>query len=694
MVARLLCALDTETDLLATGNVATKLVCAQIAWAHGVEMRSTGDSDLESFVAHAFDHEVVLQNAPFDLLVIFRAFPKLRPVIWRALEQGRVHDTMVREKLLNLATTGKMDFATTPDGANIKISYSLEALAKRWLGKDRSAAKRGADSWRLRYKELDGIPSSKFPAEARDYALEDAQDTLEIYARQEDRGNAVSAHEINEGRVSPGWSVFKTQSFQVGCAFSLFLSSAWGIPIDQAAREKIVRFLETELSLDKHQELVGAKLLIPPVAFKKKKNPDGTPAMTDERMDVTALKEHIVVVSQKAGLDVAVTATGRVATDKEVIAALAKHSKPLQQYQHRQKLGKLVSTEMPRLLNNDGSPAPRIHPCYDVLKETGRTSSYHSSLYASANIQNVDPRARGCYVPDPGWLMFSVDYGALDLVALGQVCFWKFGHSIHRDRLNAGIDLHAYLGSQIAFALEPSFASYCRKVGALDAMAIYREFMSFKKGDEAEQKFFKLYRKFAKPTGLGYPGGLGPATFIDFARTPYEVIVDETQARELRQIWLGTYPEMPEYFDWVANGLVDPDNPGKYYYLSPLGMKRAGAAYTAACNGVGLQTPEAEAAKLAFWNVTRACYDPALDSPLYGCRTFAFIHDEILGQVPDDRWAHERVQEVGRIMQESLQEIMPDMKPSVAGCLQRRWNKDAEPVYDEQKRLIVWEPKS
>jgi len=171
------------------------------------------------------------------------------------------------------------------------------------------------------------------------------------------------------------------------------------------------------------------------------------------------------------------------------------------------------------------------------------------------------------------------------------------------------------------------------------------------------------------------------------------VVVDLETAKRLRDIWFDTYPEMRPYFAWVTSDCKDPRNAEKYAYVSPLGMYRAGASYCACANGAALQTPSAEGAKLAVFRVVRACYDPTLGSCLYGCKPLAFIHDEIIVELPQDEFVHERANEVGRLMVEAMGEIMPDMTIKANPCLMERWNKDAEPVFDDKGRLTIWRPK-
>lgn len=188
---------------------------------------------------------------------------------------------------------------------------------------------------------------------------------------------------------------------------------------------------------------------------------------------------------------------------------------------------------------------------------------------------------------------------------------------------------------------------------------------------------------------------MGAPTFIAFARSPYGVEVDLDTAKAMKRIWLDTYPEMRQYFNWINGSCEDPWNSG-YCYTTPLGMYRAGASYCAAANGIGLQSPSAEGALMAVNSVVDNTFcNP--DSVLYPDangerhRPLMFIHDEIVSEVRLDV-AHECAYEIARLMEEAMEIITPQIPPKAEPVLMYRWNKNAEPVLDENGRLVPWIP--
>jgi len=660
---------------------------------------------MDAFILNLFDPTTrqVLCNAPYDLGVITAHDPALFPAVFQALEDGRIHDIRVREKLINLSASGRLEFIPMPDGSSMRINYSLAELETLYgvsHGVDRAAEKRGDDSLRLNYHKLDGAPLADWPADAREYPQRDASGTLLVWEGQEAR---LAAEQVS----------VVTQELRVAAAFCLRLMTCWGFPIDLAKRDEVLLQVQAELGPDKIGLLTEVGILrqpVPPKTYSTGRVTKGRPPTCDTK----TLHKIITQTCEAHGLEIKYTPSGNVCADKEVMERVAPFDPALKQYQHRQYLQQLANTELPRL------SGARVHPNYNELVETGRVSSFGNSdskgdaaAIPSCNITNVSSvrrvkhaegvaeiNVRHCYVPDPGWVLCSVDFASIEFVSMAQKCFSLFGHSVMRDLINRGVDPHAYLGAQLALQLEPDFAAVCYTNRWADPFVVLDAFLACKDSpDRSLSDFFKKYRKLAKPVGFGYPGGLGPRKFIEFARKdPYNLIVTQEEAQTLKRIWFETYPEIREYFDWITSECVDPNNVDSegracYTYTTPLGMVRAGATYTSACNGALLQSPAAEGALLAVFDVTRACYDETRESCLYGCRPLAFIHDDIVLAIPEDSHMHERAFEQARLQISAMKTVMPDVEVRAVPALMRRWDKEAEAVYDANQRLTVWEPK-
>lgn len=695
----MLVALDFETRPIgpnAEGDVicAPKAICASMAWTKTfhdpdpqceVETQLFAGPELHDAIEAILqddDIEIVIHNASFDLCVICESFPDLIPLVIAKIDASKVYCTRIREKILNIATHGRVDTLLLPDGSKDRILYDLNALGKKYLGTDRSAEKDSLDSWRTNYDRLEGLTAAEYPPEARDYAIQDAIDALLIYEAQEEAARDL---------IVPG---FPTESLNVAADFALKRMSCRGIAIDQERRAEVAAKVAEDLTPEKLAPLYQAGILNPEEPPRPHKtNPGRMTKGKPASVNTKALRALVEAVAAKVGYELKTTDSGLTSTDVEVLEELRTHDEILEAYAQRQHAQKLVTTYLPAL-----EGAKRVHAGYDCVKETFRTSSSADKLYKfSLNVQNQDPRIRPCFVPSDGMLFASIDYSGIELACLGQKIKTIFGSSTLLDQINQGVDPHAYLGSVLAYYLDERFRTACDANGA-DREATYRAFLAFKKDERPEGRtFFKHYRTLAKPTGLGYPGGLGPETFVAYAKAVYGITVDLQTATVLRDLWHQAYPEMRGYFDWISRSCVDPRNAGSYSYLSPCGAYRAGASYCAAANGAALQTPAAEGAKIALWNLERAAAlcatkdrrDVDLSS---AARPLAFIHDEVLFEVPADlEGANDAVIDATEIMVDSMRMVLPDVQVKCEAKLMERWYKEAEPIY-ENGLLQVWRP--
>lgn len=737
-------AADTETFLIGPENIAPKMVCLSVAkrnantidsWLYGnaePAMRTTTWGLLTNEGIR-----LIGQNIAYDLAVFCKAFPEFEPAVWAKLEAGEITDTAIREKLLNLSTHGNLEAV---NGA--KIKYSLADLVMKYLGRDISADKEGEDAWRLNYYQLDGKRADEYPEEAATYAKHDAVYTLMVYEQQEMLVQSIS-----------GPASLSTEYFHTAVAFALHCMTMEGMCTDKEALAVIEAMLAVELADDKLDLLVKEGIMRPAqpariyTNMRKKAckildcddeqlndlaaEPEVREALLAEGVKFTApedssicksrLQEKVKLICETYDIPIKMTDGGKsgdkqISTDSEVLDNVAGWDPSLSQYQHRQKLQKLMTTEVPRM-KWQGETARVVHFNFDVLKETGRTSSYAGKLYPSANGQNMHPKIRGAYVPRPGNVLCSTDYSTLELVTTAQKTYSLFGWSHMRDLINAGVKLHDYMAAQLALFLHADFRALCNETGiAQDKMKTYEQFLACKShSDVAVRDFHSHWRKFAKPVNLGFPGGLGADTFIEFAKKNYKVDIVKIagsyekavlMAKELKAIWLNTFPEMELYFAWVSKETFDPLNlvigywdepkneepiPGQCY-VSPMGMYRAGTTYCGVANGAAMQTPAAEGAKSAVFLVVRACRDKTRESILYGSIPVDFVHDEIITEFKDDEHAHDKAEEQARIMVEAMKMICPDVDVKAQSALMRRWDKRAEPVFDANKRLIPWMP--
>ena len=568
------------------------------------------------------DALIVGHNIAFDLGVLGAFDPELLPLIFSALAEDRITCTMLRERLGALAA-GQLRLPDQVTADGVKLSaYSLAGVEHRRFGVDRSGSK-GVDAWRMRYHELDGVPLSDWPAEARDYAVEDAAATLRVYHAQTADADAVR--------------VLADEYRQARKAFSLRLVEAWGLRTDRTAVDAAAA--EATATVDASDaELLAAGIV----------RANGT-------QDMTALRAVVAADYAARKRPPPVTPTGAVKTDADTLReCVAAPCVALVASQHARDF---LSDWLPLLRRGETMP---VHARFESLLENGRTST-------RPNVQNL-PRKGGvrpCFVPRVGHVFCSVDYNQLELCALAQVCLWIVGHSSMADAIRRGDDLHSRLGARIQGVS-------------------YETFLASKK---ARDPATLAFRQVAKPVNFGFGGGMGPERMVDAVWKQTRVRITEREAEAYRQAWLSEWPEMVSYFRHVS-GVTKQDRTATLtQFLS--GRLRGACSFTQAANGY-FSALANDGAGDALCAVSREMYAVPL-SPLYGSRIVSFPHDEIVAEVPIDR-AHEAGERLSEVMNEVMQQWIPDVPISSEPALMSRLHKGADTVRDGSGRLVVWEP--
>lgn len=734
---------DTETYLIGPPDrMIPPIVCG--SWDLGNErsaqsiystVSSTGDpislyNNLMGMWQAAYDgnYRIVIHNARFDVNVCLRYCqevmngtlpgpdenPKgkareLYLTIWETLEKSLDNEwdavtsqfqnpkpvlvscTMIREKLKNLSAHGDIQFVHGREAryglANLVMKYlGIDLFDKKTVlgangrildyeGNDITGTLQAGSSWRLRYSELDKIPTKDWPREAYDYALSDSYYARLVWDEQEKKRRNFYHYSMN------------SESLQVYADVCLGLMTAQGFRIDAEQRDRVTK------QVGDHLDKLNAVLRNQGVL------------RANGSCNTQVVKDRVAAIYEGwLGSEPLLTEHGDIATGKEVLEQVAPFDPVLQLYAERQKLSKIWTAFLPNL------QGARVYTDFDILKETGRTSSKGSKkvknrepLYPAVNSQQIprQPGIREMFLPEEKYLVVSVDYGALELCSTAQATYSLFGFSVHRDKINAGYDLHSYMGASIAMKTAQALVDD----ELTDRDAAYQAFMAHRQdkvdpedfSQEAElrrelAKQAKKFRNLAKPVGLGYPGGLSVKTLCVFAKATYHVDIDEKQSAELRELWFETYPEMVEFFKWVRQQVdgsktVSDKKLVKYAYET-FGFRRfrSGATYCATANGTAMQSLAADGGKRSLCWVTRAAMDGLRDkscfSILNACAPLTFIHDENLIGVPDDILATERCLAVERLMVAAMGPHMPDVRISAEPALSRRWTKAAEPEWE------------
>lgn len=728
---------DTETELMSPKAVIPDPICMLVVYGDEQELVAPGHDAQEwaDFTDTITDppegHNSVWHNAAFDNSVLCTHNPDLFPQTFKAYREGRILCTLVREKLYQLASTGDMDFYNLPDGSTQKLGYGLADLEKLYLGIDRADDKKDPLSWRYRFGELKNRPLENWPIDAINYVLQDADSLRPIFEQQEaNNQNLINTRGINAWGCNNDNAVL---THRCTLDFCLQLIGSHGMALDARKVKELEDYLASELTPESMDKLVETGILIPakpsmPFA-NGAKDKEGNVKMKKaqpEKISKKTLEAHVEALAAENPEVVIKRSkkTQKVSVDAAWLAEYAVFCPVLQQYAHRAKFQQLAKTEVPRMHWGE-EVAERVHPCFNFLVDTGRTSCRGGSNYPSSNLQNVNAKVRECYRAPEGRAYLSIDYEGMELGTVAQYCHDNYPVSVHRDLINAGVNIHTYLGAQLAYYLDKEFREACENEGLFKPMDIYEIFAEFKgSGDKEMEAFFKRYRTFAKPTDLGFPGGLREKTFIEYAKATYGVDLIEITgsydgakelAGQLRQVWLDTFPEMEMYFrDMEGDKFVDYNNGGYEYkefdnddgtktrrkskiycYTTPMGMHRAKTTYNACANGMILQSPSAEGATLALIEVVQDCFDKTRESILYGkVKVCNFVHDEIIADVPLDGNERAYSDAITKRMIDAMSIATPDVQPRAEPALMRVWSKAADEVVGPNGELLVWEPEA
>jgi DNA polymerase I-like protein with 3'-5' exonuclease and polymerase domains len=259
----------------------------------------------------------------------------------------------------------------------------------------------------------------------------------------------------------------------------------------------------------------------------------------------------------------------------------------------------------------------------------------------------------------------SIDYGSLELCSVAQQIFNNCGYSTHLTQINSGAeptDLHSFLGVKI-------YNEY------KDHDMSYEEFVQkLKDGD----KEIKNFRTLAKPVGLGFPGGLGPKTMVEFAAITYGVKLSIAEATRLKTIFYNTYPDFAKFMQKTSEkyktGRRRCDGGGKYSdeYTYTIGSRtRTGCTFTNFANGYLMQSLSSDGAKIALYDTYKFLFGKSQGAIVN------FIHDEIIFELKDGLLLEKNTEELSYIMIRAMQKVMPNIRITVeASIMTDRWSKD------------------
>ena len=699
-------AYDTETELIQEGQTPPMAV----AMVHG----NAGScyvihpDDMRSFVTNHRQCMWVCHNAVFDFWVTQQHLSggSAESTWWEIAAEGRLCCTMIFNQLIGLA---KND--------DEPINKGLGYLASSWCGitldKD--------DPYRLRYGELIGMSVEEWEDVDQgfwEYGLLDPIATLQLYQAQCEAARRLSAPFKHHKLLPQHEQLYGplTATLQTRGAIALDAVSRGGVCIDTAyagqVKDDIAEVVTAAVADLKH--LMGASVFHRKASGELSLTPAGAP-----RRNSKLIKGKLAEIAHQANPPVVPTINkDGLVTDS------------VKFWKDHKDLDPIVDTyclfmEQTKLMQFFKSlNADKIFPKYRPMVRTGRTSC------SKPNLQQLprDSKFREMIVPKKDHYLLQVDYSVLELRTLAQVCINLFGKSKMAELFHEGQDLHRYTAAMMLGVTMEQFGDL----------------------DPDDQK---TARQKAKAINFGVPGGMGAKSLSSHAKAAYGVDMMEEEAKTLKdQLIYRTYPELSEYLEDdrkqnLANNLectrvvVDDSFPGwndrmdaerivagheesyggrKYsaedkgqmwkrlseinesHRLQDILLNRVagidairkiffGPTVTLSGRIRGhvnfMQTKNtpfqglaADGNKLAIFNLIKKGYDIC-----------GFVHDEVMVNIPKDCDLNDAVEEVQRIMCESMQEFTPDVPIQTSSLLADRWYKDVDdqPV-DTAGRIVPY----
>lgn len=377
-------AIDCETYAFESGNMLPRIVCMQARTLGSKAVIMRGDNARRFLATALADKACILtgHNIAYDLGCSAMMWPELLEPILDKYEQNSVICTMAHAQLC--------DFAI---GANTKgRSYALDKVCERWgiIG-----CPDKANRWRLRYGELDDIPTRDWPREAYDYAIADINVTLDLSIELQ-----LTAP-IPDVPAQSRWY------------FWLQLSSALGMLTDAPAVVQWERELYADIA-ELEPRIIGGGLVT-----------------AEGKKVMVAIRDRMI-----ASGNARKTPKGNIITDR--LACEESGDELLQALAKRNKLRAAIDRELPMLR------APVVHTHYGMAATTRTTSS-------NPNMQNLSTGSgsRGCFKPRDGKIYVINDYSILELCTLAEICVaLKLGDTL-ANVLRAGDDPHRSMTSRL-----------------------------------------------------------------------------------------------------------------------------------------------------------------------------------------------------------------------------------------------------
>ncbi|QDV37433.1 DNA polymerase [Tautonia plasticadhaerens] len=530
-------AFDTETTVVDLRREVPQLVLA--SFCSGRRQGLLHPDQIGPFILAHREARLIAHNAAFDFWVVDRhlrerAEEEALRSWWNLCDRGRLHCSMTLDMLIRLAEgrpgKGGGDRIEPRNLAEVAAEVTSLRITKE-------------DTARTSFGEILGANWEGIDQRFLDYAVRDAIVTYPTYlslsatAERLMRGHGYAPDDPGDERSSIRPDAVRSfgllsEAVQVKGAIALAAITRNGIDLDAG---RVAR-LEAEYrgQLDTLHEQLARDY---PGLFHADR--EGRPRIGGKMglpsVNQKGLREHLIRAARQAesarGRAIEIPLTDRGKQVSTAAAAWAEHAEdhPLfATWAHREQLRKMLE-----FFGRLG--AGRVHPRYDVLKRTGRTSC------SDPNVQNL-PRKGGVrelFLAGPGRLLLMSDYAAVELRTLAATCLARYGSSRLAETIRAGIDPHCYTAAML---LGLPLERFMALADADDEVELDG------RRQVVRGHHFRRHRQDAKAVNFGVPGGLGARGLVDYARASYGVELTVEQAEAFRsRLIREVYPELERY---------------------------------------------------------------------------------------------------------------------------------------------------
>jgi DNA polymerase I-like protein with 3'-5' exonuclease and polymerase domains len=454
-------AIDTETELIREDDPTHVPRVALLSATDGRRTLIVPPLQIGDFL-RAHDGCVwVLFNAGFDIWVLLRELQSRRDrrttqLVWGMAARGMVRDAMRLNALVTIGTVGELPKKGTATLEHLAHAYTSIRMDKHADAK-----------YRLHSDQLIGVDlTTVVDAGWFEYAARDALATHALYVNLYGCAmNLVGSYGRAVEAADQTWGLL-TEVIQVDAAIALAAIERRGLHVDirraKALRKRLSRLISRQtnrlaMMIAQDPVLAAAAATSPKSGgglFRHSRTGRlqftqcGSPRRSDKAL--RAIFEAVLAsIGRQTGAPPAATQTpGRAVSTK------AEHWRPYRS-RHRVVDNWFRLQDLVKLKSLVPGKPRRVHPHYAVLVTTGRTSC------SGPNIQQLPRRGgvRELFTAAPGHVLIGVDYHCVELRTLAAICRARFGSSRLADVFADGGDPHAYTAALVLGMSPGQFAA-------------------------------------------------------------------------------------------------------------------------------------------------------------------------------------------------------------------------------------------